>query len=271
MMAAIADLDYAAAQYDRIAPFYDHFTADYAYDPWIAAIEERAISHGLSGRRALDLACGTGKSTLPLLARGYSVCGCDISEGMIQRARLKLPHLADAFTVADMRDLPDLGEFDLVLCLDDAINYLLGDEDLEAAFAGVARILAPDGVFAFDVNSLLTYRTCFAETEVREEPGVLFAWRGEAATSMQPAEGASATVEIFAERDDGLWERHTMRHVQRHHPQRAICSALERAGLRCCATFGQRPGAILEADPDEESHIKLVYLAKRQDPDQAWR
>ncbi|HLY50075.1 MAG TPA: class I SAM-dependent methyltransferase [Solirubrobacteraceae bacterium] len=271
MMATIAALDHAGAEYDLIAPFYDRFTADYAYEPWIDAIERRAVAHGLSGKRALDLACGTGKSTLPLHTRGYSVRGCDISEGMVECARSRLPELADAFTVADMRDLPELGEFDLVLCLDDAVNYLLDDGELEAAFAGVARLLAPGGIFAFDVNSLLTYRTCFAETELREAPGILFAWRGEATQSLQPAEGASATVEIFAQRDDGLWERRTMRHVQRHHPEQALRSALERAGLSCCAVLGQRPGAILEADADEDSHIKLVYFAKHQPRDHTWR
>jgi hypothetical protein len=70
-------------------------------------------------------------------------------------------------------------------------------------------------------------------------------------------------VEIFAERPGGCWERHKMRHVQRHHPRQAIFSALSRAGLECCAAFGQHPGAVLEDDPDEESHIKLVYLARR--------
>ncbi len=240
MMAAIAAPDSPATGYDCLAPFYDEFTSAYAYEPWIEAIEQRAISLGLTGRRALDLACGTGKSTLPLASRGYAVRGCDISEGMIEEARHKLPELAEAFSVADMRDLPDLGEFDFVLCLDDAINYLLSDEDLEAAFAGVARVLAPDGVFAFDVNTLATYRTAFAEAEVREQGGVFFAWRGEAAPALQPGEGASATVEIFAPGAGGLWERHTMRHVQRHHPRSAIVSALNRSGLECCAVFGQR-------------------------------
>ena len=271
MMAVIAALDRTAAGYDCIAPFYDEFTAAYAYEPWIDAIEQRALRLGLNGTRALDLACGTGKSTLPLLSRGYSVQGSDISEGMIAQARRKLPHLADAFSVADMRDLPDLGEFDLVLCLDDAVNYLLSDDDLEAAFTSVARVLAPDGIFAFDVNSLLTYRTCFAETSFSERPGIMFAWRGEAGPTFQAAEGASATVEIFAERPDGLWERHTMRHVQRHHPRFAICAALERAGLECCATFGQHRGAILEDHADEESHIKFVHFARRRSPDEAWR
>ena len=264
MMASITAPDPAAIGYDCIAPFYDVFTAAYAYEAWIDAIETRALALGLSGRRALDLACGTGKSTLPLVSRGYRVQGCDISEGMIRQAQRNLPELAEAFSVADMRDLPRLGEFDLVLCLDDAVNYLLSDAELESAFAGVARVLSPDGVFAFDVNSLLTYRTSFAETDVREEAELLFAWRGEASPALRPGEGASATVEIFAQLPDGLWERHTMRHVQRHHPRQAICSALERAGLECRAVVGQHRSAILEDHADEESHIKLVYFAKRK-------
>ncbi len=264
MMALIAAPSPASVGYDCLAPFYDRFTAAYAYEPWIDAIEGRAISEGLRGRRALDLACGTGKSTLPLLERGYELRACDISEGMIREARRKLPEHAEAFSVADMRELPDLGEFDFVLCLDDAVNYLLTDTELEATFAGVARVLASGGVFAFDVNTLLTYRTCFAETAVRESGGIRFVWHGEARVSLQPGEGASAKVEIFTREDDGLWLRGSMRHVQRHHPISAIDAALARAGLERCATLGQHPGARLEESFDEQRHIKLVHFARRR-------
>lgn len=264
MMALIAPADAASLGYDCLAPFYDRFTAGYAYEPWISAIEQHATQLGLEGTRALDMACGTGKSTIPLITRGYSVVGCDLSEGMIREAQRKLPEHADSFFVADMRDLPPLGEFDLVLCLDDGINYLLNDSDLERAFAGAARLLSPEGVFAFDVNSLLTYRTSFAETFVTDGDGVFFSWRGEATPEIQPGEMASASLEIFAERDDGLWERHGMRTVQRHHPPQAIKTALDIAGLRCCATLGQHRGARLEQAADEARHIKLVYFAKRR-------
>jgi len=73
------------------------------------------------------------------------------------------PDPGRSFLVADMRDLPDLGEFDLILCLDDSVNYLLSRDELAAAFSCAARVLSPSGVFAFDVNSLRTYRTAFAE------------------------------------------------------------------------------------------------------------
>jgi SAM-dependent methyltransferase len=261
-MTTTTPLDQAASAYDVLAPHYDAFTAGYAYERWIAAIEMRAAALGLRGRRALDLACGTGNSTGPLLARGYSVIACDISAGMVEAARRKYPAHADVFRVADMRDLPPLGEFDLVLCLDDAVNYLLSEDELVATFSGVARVLAPDGVFAFDVNSLLTYRTSFAQDMVKEDEGVLLAWRGETTSRFGSGEIGTARVVIFGEDDDGRWCRREMRHVQRHHPPDIVRSALWRAGLTC-EVVGQHPGALLEDVVDDERHIKVVYFARR--------
>jgi SAM-dependent methyltransferase len=261
---ALLERDQAAVAYEVLAPYYDDFTAGYAYEEWVAAIEERALRLGMGGRRALDLACGTGNSTGPLLARGYSVVGCDISKAMIDEARRKYPAHADVFRVADMRELPDLGQFDLVLCLDDAVNYLLSSEDLEAAFSSVATLLSPSGVFAFDLNSLLTYRTTFSQAIVKERDGVLMAWRGESKPDFDRGSIGTASVAIFAQRPDGLWERRSMRHVQRHHSPDAVREALARAGLECVLA-GQHPGARLEDAFDDEGHIKVVYFARHQD------
>ncbi len=156
-----------ALAYDSLAPFYDQFTLGYAHEAWIAAIERRALELGLEGTRALDLACGTGKSTLPLVARGYDVLSCDVSPEMIREARRKCPERADCFVVADMRRLPPLGTFDLVLCVDDAVNYLLSGDELADMFARVAESLAPGGIFVFDVNTLATFREAFGQAVVQ--------------------------------------------------------------------------------------------------------
>jgi SAM-dependent methyltransferase len=261
-MTPLAQLDQAAEAYDCLAPYYDEFTHGYAHKAWIAEVERRAIGLGLRGRRALDIACGTGNSTAPLLQGGYSVLACDISAEMVAEAQRKFPDRADSFVVADMRELPPLGEFDLVVCVDDALNYLLSDQELRDTFAGVSSVLAPNGIFAFDLNSMATYRQAFARELVRERERLLFAWRGGATPALGAGTTATATVEIFAERDDGLWERRTSRHVQRHHPPAAVRAALLDAGLACCAVAGQLPGARLDDDPDEDRHIKLVYFAR---------
>src|SRR5215217_2039457 len=168
----------AARAYAVLAPAYDLLTAGYAYGPWLAAIERLAHRHGLTGRRVLDVGCGTGKSFLPLARRGYRVTACDISPEMLAEARRAAPD--DVRLVeADMRDLPDLGRFDLVTCLDDAVNYLLGDDDLTHALGSMARALAPDGLLIFDTNTLRTYRNDYTGAQVVETEDVFVCWRGD--------------------------------------------------------------------------------------------
>src|SRR5215212_7437646 len=134
-MEALLVPDQALSAYDGLAPHYDAFTAGYDYDRWLGALEELAGEHGLRGRRLFDVACGTGKSFLPMLERGYEVVACDLSPGMVERAQGKAGAAADVF-VADMRELPAVGVFDLVTCLDDAVNYLTTPADLRAAMRG---------------------------------------------------------------------------------------------------------------------------------------
>src|SRR5919199_5459252 len=109
--------DQPRAPYDGFGAHYDAFTAGYEYDRWLDALERLAVEHGLAGRRLLDVGCGTGKSFLPMLARGFEVTACDLSPEMVARASEKTPGDVDVF-VADMRTLPRVGAFDLVTCLD---------------------------------------------------------------------------------------------------------------------------------------------------------
>jgi SAM-dependent methyltransferase len=262
-MSRTATVDPAVAAYEVLAPYYDRFTAGYEYAGWLAEIEARARSFGLPGRRLLDVGCGTGKSFAPLLELGYRVSACDISPEMVNEARRKFAREVNSLFTADMRELPAVGEFDLVTCLDDAINYLLSEADVAAAFQSVATVLAPGGIYAFDTNSLKTYRTSFAQTIARQDVGVFFCWRGEAAETSEAGEVASATVEIFTEARDGLWRRISSTHVQRHHPPHSIIGALEQAGLELLAVAGQLPGGRLESTADEDIHIKLVYFARK--------
>lgn len=259
MATCVSASDEVVIGYERLAPYYDSFTAGYDYATWVDGLEALAIEHGLSGRRLLDAACGTGKSFLPFLARGYRVTAFDLCPAMVAQARAKVGRWRARLVVADMRALPTLGEFDLVTCLDDSLNYLLSDDDLEAAFSGFASSLAPGGLLVFDCNSRATYGSAFRSQFVREEEDLFFAWRGNPA----PDDGlASATIDIFA-RDELGWQRATSEHRQRYHSPATIEAATAAAGLELVATRGQSPGGRLDHHVDEDVHTKVVYLARR--------
>jgi len=246
----------ALLAYERLAPVYDDFTDGYDHDVWVGRLEQIARKHGAKGPRVLDVACGTGKSFAPLLERGYDVCACDISPAMVERAR-RCPGVdPDRVLVADMRALPKLGAFELITCLDDAVNYLLSVEELIAAFASVARLLAHDGVYLFDTNTLATYRAGFAEGVVFERPLACATWRGETAEPIAPGALCMAAIEL-----DDAGRGTISRHVQRHHPEPIVRQALTSAGLATRAVLGQSTGGVLHEDADEEAHTKLVYVA----------
>ena len=249
--------------YEGLAAHYDEFTAGYDYDTWLTSLEELALEHGLAGRRLLDVACGTGKSFEPMARRGYRVAACDLSPAMVERARARAP-LGAALCVADMRELPPLGQFDLITCLDDSLNYALSREELEASIGGMAANLAPGGLLAFDLNSLGTYRRLFGADSVRESEGVVFCWRGRPRPAAGAGEVFEATVDVFAREGSGCWTRSTTTHRQRHHPREEVEAAVSTAGLELAAVRGQLPGARLERGPDEERHQKLVFFARRE-------
>ena len=254
--------DHALAAYEEIASVYDAFTRAHDYDRFLDVIERIARSHGLTGEDVLDIACGTGKSFMPLLKRGYRVTACDVSPAMVRIAQEKSAGLADVI-VADMRALPDLGRFDLITCLDDSLNYLLTEAELAAALRGMAWSLRPAGLLVFDVNSLRTYRSVFTQTFASDEDGLFFCWRGETSTDVEEGGTASATLEAFVPGDAGGWTRHCSQHMQRHHPRSTISGLCSGAGLEVLEVWGQRPGVRLDPNAVEDEHTKFLYCARR--------
>lgn len=243
-----------------MAAVYDEFTADNDFEGWLNDLLPHLERHGLCGDRLLDVGCGTGRSFTPMLARGWKVTGCDVSPAMLERARIKVGDAA-RLEVADMRELPRFGSFDLVWALDDAVNYLLSTEELEAALSGMRENLSSDGLMMFDLNALLVYRTFFTERRVVEREGMRLTWSGRTVPNAKPGSIGEALFEIDG--DGGKGEAKAHLHRQRHFPEAEVRAALQEAGLECLAVFGHGYDGVPKQPLDEASHTKAIYIARR--------
>jgi len=127
----------SAELYDRVYHLKDYFREADLLFRMIDTLGTRTYA------TLLDVGCGTGAHLVHLKER-YTCTGVDSSEEMLQIARRKLPDVD--FAQGDMRRL-DLGrQFDLVTCLFSAVGYMQTIEDLRAAFANMARHVAPGGM-----------------------------------------------------------------------------------------------------------------------------
>lgn len=164
-----------------------------------------------------------------------------------------------------MRSLQALAApVDLITCIDDAINYLETDEDLAAAFTGMAGALRVGGLAVFDVNTLATYRSTFTSTRAGWAGEALTAWMGQCRPDHGSDELALAVIEIFTPTAaDGLWTHMSVEHRQRHHSRRRLAQALSRGGLSLEEVRGLTRTGATEEGADEFRHHKHIYVARK--------
>ena len=99
---------------------------------------------GGTGRRVLDVGCGTGRDAAHLARLGHTVTGLDSSDRMLGYARRRHPGVR--FVQADMRGFALDGRFDVITCLDSALLYCHHNVELTAFLDRCHQHLAPGGL-----------------------------------------------------------------------------------------------------------------------------
>jgi len=144
--------------YGILAERYDGF---FPLDPAAARwAEGLARARGSSVPRVLDAGCATGSLAARLAARGCSVEGIDLDEGLLAQARKKREALPESargllsFSLVDLRDAGkafEAGSFDAVLCLGNTLPHLNGPEEIRAALEGFRSLLRPGGALGLQI------------------------------------------------------------------------------------------------------------------------
>ena len=122
----------------------------------------------VTGRRAVDFGCGTGRSTRLLRGLGFEVVGVDISADMIRKAR-ELDPAGDYRLVEPARLVGLLpGACDLVLSAFTFDN--IPQSEKAAHFGGLARLLPPEGRIVNLVSTPEIYTHEWASFSTRDFP-----------------------------------------------------------------------------------------------------
>jgi len=190
----------------RGAPLYHRLTE-------LDATEVPELLRRLRGREGpvLELACGSGRLTLPLLAAGFAVTALDLSPAMVElleervRGASALPHRPVSLRalVADMSDF-DLAERFGAIVLGTTSITLLDEQARASCFACVRRHLRPGGTFlmsAMDVSAA-GREPVESSTPLPTESGELLEYLDPVAerrwTSIVLSDGTGAPRELFS-------------------------------------------------------------------------
>jgi ubiquinone/menaquinone biosynthesis C-methylase UbiE len=254
--------------WDEYAPFYDWEntrTIGRADVPFWRRMAEGA------GGRVLELGCGTGRVTLPLVRAGATLVGIDRSQAMLTRAirggqalrrRTRGSTTGQvSFVRGDIRALPfRAGEFAMVMAPYGVLQSLLRERDLASTLDSVARVLETGGLLAIDlVPDVPNWSEYENEVKLRGRGS-----RGARLTLVesvrQNRRGRLTTFEQrYVERRGRRVTEHTFELVFRTLPVSQMTARLNRAGFAVDAMFGDYGG-----QPWDEQAKTWILVARRQ-------
>lgn len=141
-----------AAEFDRLYRLnhdpYDTTTSPYELH------KQKALVRMIGERRyasALDLGCGTGVVTRLIAPFCDRVLGTDFAPTAIETARRETSDSRVSFAVADLREMEEVGAYDLIVCSE--VLYYLKAPELADALVRLSRALMPGGALVLVARS----------------------------------------------------------------------------------------------------------------------
>lgn len=211
--------------------------------------------------KILDIGCGTGRHSIELAQRGYTVVGIDLSESQLQRAREKASrqNLSILFQKQDARNLPFLQEFDLAIMLCEGAFPLMETDEMNfQILQNAARALKPDGKLIFTtLNGLFPLFHSvkeFLDSETKE---------GNATHA-----GNTFDLMTFRERsiisvEDDLGNKKELHCNERYYVPCEITWLLKTLNFKTIDIFGAKLGAFSRSDELSTEDFEMLVIAAK--------
>jgi ubiquinone/menaquinone biosynthesis C-methylase UbiE len=240
--------------YANLADLYDSFAADKSlqvfYREWRDSLLAAVQKYHVQVRVLVDLACGTGNSTIPWTKQaGWTVAGVDRSAAMLREARKKSRRIR--WYCQDLTELDLQERADVITCHFDALNHILARQALQQVFSKVAQTLNKGGLFQFDLNTEYWLQWLRG----REK---LF-WVGQnymmAYNEFDPKQRVATFHQLWFVKKGRRYQKREVTVQERAFSPSELRQMLKKAGLRLLKQEIQRQ---IEGKP-----IRMLYLARR--------
>ncbi|HFB52447.1 MAG TPA: class I SAM-dependent methyltransferase [Anaerolineae bacterium] len=250
--------------FDTIARYYDLIYADRTDDieMWLALAAE-------SGTDILEIGCGTGRVTIPLLEAGFRVTGIDLSADALAAAQKKIDagDFGEQATLvqADMRKFSlSRTDFDMAFIPINTIMHCLTIADQQSTLKTVHRHLRPGGWLVVDVYH--PYPPALAEADGRVElakqfttpDGNTMQWF--VSRQLQLDEQIQQVTFLLDEMDEtGNMRRHTLSFPMRYVHRFEMELLLNGTGFAVAEILGDYDQSLFYAESP-----RMIFLAQKK-------
>jgi 2-polyprenyl-3-methyl-5-hydroxy-6-metoxy-1,4-benzoquinol methylase len=219
---------------------------------------EQEINHN-KNLKIIDIGCGTGRHSIELAKRGYTVTGIDLSETLLVRAREKAneANVKVDFQNHDARNLPFENQFDLAIMMCEGGFPLMETDEMNfEILKNVAKTLKPGAKFIFTtLNGLFPlYHSIneFHESDNYEEGAK---YKSETFDLMTFRDH---NITTFTD-DDGV--EHQLVCNERYYVPSEITWLLKSLGFHKIDIFGAKLGAFSRNDALTTEDFEMLVIA----------
>ena len=181
----------------------------------------------------LDLACGTGRHSIPLGADGYGVVGLDVSVKLLKIAKQRSS--AVEVVLGDMRFLPFKSQaFAAAISMDTSLGYLPSQRDDLLSLNEARRVLRCGGVFVVDVFN----REQLLQKYTKEKSGSFEYPTFYLHQNRQVTQKGDALHDEWVVRDKASGHEATFQHTVRLYESAELQNMLQKAGFVVRQVYG---------------------------------
>ncbi len=243
--------------YNNFAKYYDILMSDVDYDARTDYVLSLFDKFGGRPTLLLDLACGSGEFSNRFASRGISVIGVDISEEMLCIAREKSEKQGNdiLYICQPAQNLELYGTVNGAVCMLDSLNHITNYDEFCEVFIKVSAFLEKNSLFIFDMNTVYKHEKILSDNAfLIEDNDVFCAWQNFYNES-------DHTTDIFLDFFEKLGEKYVRSSEsfsERAYNADEISAALNRAGLKLEAVFGDMSNKMPKADEE-----RMFFVARK--------